>query len=746
MKNQKHKKLLKFCCVIFAYSCFTLSANTYLPLPVAGAPGLATGDPGAPAITDGSQALLTSFNQPSGIAIDSSGNIFVADAGNNIIRKITSVGTVSTFASQYNNNGVANDGNLTNPRGIAIDNSSSDIYVANYSSHNIVKITSAGSATRFAGSDGTVLGATDGNGGAASFTHPRGVTVDSTGNIYVADRSNHLIRKITPAADVSTIAGNPGSIGTTDGTGAAARFNLPNGITVDSSTGNIYVADTENHTIRKITSGGDVSTFAGTAGDNTLTDGTGAAARFNLPKGITVDSNGNIYVADTGNKAIRKITPAGVVSTIFNVPDVVNPMTGAVMATAAPTGITVDNSTGIIYVADAGTHVIFGLIPIPEAVIRAFEEFLAKVRGISPGVMSKAANSTIENAVDVSADYNQGGDNGEERGSFRFGLQSHQIKMKIRSLAPSGNPGEPHGKTIHFLEKTLSDTHALRQINNFTIWVSGLYVQGASKQFLSNPAAATHHYGMIAGTHYYHKETKQIFGIAIDFGVGDSITNNQKLLKSDHKSGQVSLYYNKTFDNDFKFNLHTNFMRSSDRHQRPVDDNGNQLLALSHGKTYEISVYTELNYKHKISKLSHIKPFIGANYTYTKQFAYKESNVGIHNMLYKTANMSQVGICLGIKGNLSYKIDDAKLLDVLPKISYTNYVKQGRMKQLAENINSGQQQVNISGTYGKHLLSSSLGIGLLNTEAESYYRFSYTNNLQKYATSNELLFDLSWRM
>src|SRR5688500_16983903 len=149
----------------------------------------------------------------------------------------------------------------------------------------------------------TSSGPVDGTGNAARFFTPQGVAVDAAGNVYVADTNNHTIRKITFFGIVTTLAGTAGSSGTTNGTGAAARFNLPRGVAVDTA-GNVYVADTSNSAIRKITSAGVVTTLAGgTAGS---VDGTGAAARFLSPNGLAVDATGNVYVADTANHAIRK--------------------------------------------------------------------------------------------------------------------------------------------------------------------------------------------------------------------------------------------------------------------------------------------------------------------------------------------------------------------------------------------------------------------------------------------------------
>ena len=139
--------------------------------------------------------------------------------------------------------------------------------------------------------------------------------MDSAGNVYVADSNNHTIRKVTPGGVVTTLAGLAGSSGSADGTGSAARFYHPYGVAVDSA-GNVYVADTCNHTIRKVTPGGVVTTLAGLAGSSGSADGTGSAARFYIPYGVAVDSAGNVYVADTDNHTIRKVTPGGVVTTL----------------------------------------------------------------------------------------------------------------------------------------------------------------------------------------------------------------------------------------------------------------------------------------------------------------------------------------------------------------------------------------------------------------------------------------------
>jgi sugar lactone lactonase YvrE len=253
---------------------------------------------------------------PMGVVSDASGNVYVAEFTVHRIRKIAPDGLVTNFAGEGgvsgSADGVGTAARFTNPQGLAIDGAG-NIYVADQGNQTIRKITPDGVVTTLAGLARTV-GYADGTGSAARFTAPRGIAADAAGNVYVAD-GTHTIRAITSAGVVTTVAGLAGSPGSGDGAGAAAQFRDPPGIAVDAA-GNLYVADQGNHTIRKI-GAGVVTTIAGFAGTAGYADGNGSAARFNSPEGIAVDAAGNVYVADRGNNAIRKITPAGVVSTVF---------------------------------------------------------------------------------------------------------------------------------------------------------------------------------------------------------------------------------------------------------------------------------------------------------------------------------------------------------------------------------------------------------------------------------------------
>ncbi len=316
------------------------------------------GTAGSTGATDGTGSAAR-FNTPTGVAVDSAGNVFVADKVNSTIRKITGGGTVTTLAGSAGSPGAAdgtgNTARFANPIGVAVDYVG-NLYVAEHN-HTIRKVTGGGVVTTLAGTAGSV-GWADGTGGAAQFNYPSGVAADSAGTVYVADYFNHTIRQIAGGGAVTTLAGTAGSTGFADGLGSAARFYYPSGVAVDGS-GNLYVADNNNSTIRKVTSSGVVTTLAGTAGSTGSADGFGSAARFYSPRNVAVDGAGNVYVADNGSHTIRQITSGGAVTTLAGAAFSSGSTdgTGSAARFYAPFGLAAD-SAGNIYVADTGNSTI----------------------------------------------------------------------------------------------------------------------------------------------------------------------------------------------------------------------------------------------------------------------------------------------------------------------------------------------------------------------------------------------------
>ncbi|MBL9199276.1 MAG: immunoglobulin domain-containing protein [Opitutaceae bacterium] len=200
-------------------------------------------------------------------------------------------------------NGPGTAARFNNPVGLAIDKNGV-VYVADQSNHAIRRIIGT-TVTTLAGGGPANLGSSDGTGTAARFNLPSGVAVDANLNVYVGDYGNHTIRKITPEGVVTTFAGQAGAAGSADGNGTTARFNGPYGLAVDGS-GNIYVCEFSGHTIRRISPNGDVTTLAGLAGTAGAANGSGSTARFNQPANIAVDSEGNLFVSDLGNHTIRR--------------------------------------------------------------------------------------------------------------------------------------------------------------------------------------------------------------------------------------------------------------------------------------------------------------------------------------------------------------------------------------------------------------------------------------------------------
>ncbi len=318
---------------------------------------------GSPGVAGSTDAVGTAarFKLPNGIAVSADKTtLYVADYGNNIIRMINkATGAVTTMAGKAGVSGTA-DGigtaaTFNGPHDIATDGTS--LYVTDSTSNTIRKIDIAtGVVTTLAGKAG-VAGPSDGTGTAATFNEPLGITTDGT-NLYVTDAGNNTIRKINISTRVvTTLAGSAGSGGYLDGTGSAAAFNLPAGITTDGTV--LYVADFNNNAIRKIViSTGVVTTLAGSMNFYGSADSTGTGASFYGPNGITTDGT-NLYVAESLNDTVRKIViSTGIVTTLAGSPAGAGSSNGVGSAARFyfPVGITTDGTS--LYVADADNDTI----------------------------------------------------------------------------------------------------------------------------------------------------------------------------------------------------------------------------------------------------------------------------------------------------------------------------------------------------------------------------------------------------
>ncbi len=322
---------------------------------------------GPTAVGDGGAAASASLNLPSGAAADAAGNIYIADATNNRIRKIdASTGNISTIAGtgtagNTGDGAAATSATLSSPYGVALD-SDGNVYIADTGNNRVRKVTvSSGNIAALAGT-GTAGFTGDGAAAtSATLRSPRGVAVDSSGDVYIADSQNERIRKVTiSTGNIETIAGT-GTAGSSGdgGLATAAQINFPHDLTLDAS-GNVYICDTFNGLIRKIdVSTGNISTVAGTNTTGFSGDGgLATAAELNFPRGLTLDAAGNLYIADYSNNRIRRVDTSGSIETIAGAGTAGFSGDGGLAASAQlnrPYGVAADSS-GNIYVADSNNH------------------------------------------------------------------------------------------------------------------------------------------------------------------------------------------------------------------------------------------------------------------------------------------------------------------------------------------------------------------------------------------------------
>lgn len=310
--------------------------------------------------TDG-QGDNAKFNGPKGLALDKTGNLYVVDNGNHRIRKISPSGEVTTVAgsTQGHNDAQGVNARFNFPAGVAV-NTDGTLYVVDQNNQLIRKITAGGMVSTLAGTRSSADFA-DGHGTNAKFKSPEDIAIDKSGNLFVADKNNQRIRKIDKDGNVTTLAGS--TDGFNDGQGANAKFNFPSGVAVDEE-GNVFVADRSNHLIRKVDKDGNVTTVAGTVGAAGSVDGPAATSKFNLPVRIALDAGGNLYITEDSNTAtIRKIDTNGEVSTLEASID--GGGTTKTLFTKA-FGLVVGDPSNSVYVSDFGSHTITRLFqPTP---------------------------------------------------------------------------------------------------------------------------------------------------------------------------------------------------------------------------------------------------------------------------------------------------------------------------------------------------------------------------------------------
>ncbi len=308
---------------------------------------------------DGGAATSAEFHLPTDVALDATGNLFIADSGNFRIRKVTSGGVVSTIAGNgtpgfKGNSTQATSAELYGPAGMATD-AAGNLFLADYLNQRVFKVTPGGAISTVAGNGTQGFSGDGGPATSAQLNEPWGIAVDAAGNLFIADLVNHRIRKVTTDGAIGTVAGMgiPG-FGGDGGRATSAQLNYPVGVAVDSA-GNLFIADSGNNRIRRVTAGGVISTVAGNGIQGFIGDGGAAtAARLYGPTGIAVDSAGSLFISDHGNNRVRKVTSDGIISTVAGLGTAGFSGDGG-LATAAqlnfPMGVALDAS-GNLFLAD----------------------------------------------------------------------------------------------------------------------------------------------------------------------------------------------------------------------------------------------------------------------------------------------------------------------------------------------------------------------------------------------------------
>ena len=389
---------------------------------------------------DGGFANAARLNNCSGVAFDGAGNVYIADRDNHVIRKVSFLGIITTYAGNgtagySGDNSAATAAKLNQPYGVAVD-ATGNVYIADYSNNRVRKVNTSGKITTCAG---TGVPGYSGNGGpatAAELNNPQGIAVDQYSNVYVTEAANHVVRKIAASGSITTVAGN-GTFGYSGngGNAIAAQLDGPAGITVDVY-GNIYIADYYNNVVRKVDTNGIINDFAGnTLVGNTGDGGIATNAKLHSPSGVSIFGHGDVYISDQGNNIVRKVDGSGII-TRFAGTTTNGYMGDNGSATAAelssPKGLAVDG-LGRVYIADYDNNVI-RLVSYPDRVKSLAEgaEGMNVYPNPSSGLFTVMLPETATNATITVTDVT-----GKEIIKIT-GTKAHEILLKMGHL-PSGS-------------------------------------------------------------------------------------------------------------------------------------------------------------------------------------------------------------------------------------------------------------------------------------------------------------------
>jgi trimeric autotransporter adhesin len=312
---------------------------------------------------DGGAAVAAQLNNPAALTFDTAGNLYIADTANNRVRKIAPSGTISTAAGTgvagfSGDGGAAIKAQLNRPQGLAAD-ADGNVYIADGGNNRIRKLLPDGTLISIAGNGNASFFGDSGPADAASLHDPHGIFSAGGGHIYIADTGNQRVRELLPDGTITTVAGNGGQGPSGDGGAAtSAQLNLPTGVVLDAA-GNLYIADRGNNRVREVSPSGTISTFAGNAAYGIGDGGPATAAQLDAPSSVAVDAAGNVYLSDTGHNRVRKVSN-GTITTLAGTGDCCYGGDGGPAGSAqlnAPGGLLVDSS-GRVYVADSGNNAV----------------------------------------------------------------------------------------------------------------------------------------------------------------------------------------------------------------------------------------------------------------------------------------------------------------------------------------------------------------------------------------------------